>query len=648
MAEPSEIAAKRLLDLYQYGQYEKAEALAKLYATKFPEHGLSWKVLGAIYKQAGKIDESIAHYQKSITLSPSDAETHFNLGNTFKQADKFLEAEKSYRNAIAANPNHPKAHNNLGNLLRSLGRPEEAISCYEKAVCLKADYGEAYCNMGVTWQKLGNLIEAQKCYTRAIKLSPRYAGGFFNLGCLQQELGHFKEAKASYIRTLNIESNHAHALNNLGAILHKQELFEEAEKCFLNSTLIAPKHAAAFNNLGNIQRKLGKTEKSEDNLLKAIELDPDQADYHNNLGVLFQDLGRLQEAKASFTRAIALRPNFAEAHRHLSAVKRFHPFDRQFDTMRNLLLDKDITEEQLIHINFGLAKAYEDIEDFSKAYKHYINGNKLLKNALGYNINQDFLIFEQIQSHHKELLRLTPHREPNSKAPIPIFIIGMPRSGTTLTEQILSSHNEVNAGGELIYLEKFGGPLARGLVNTDTDALINVKNKYLEKLAKNSRGSLYVTDKMPQNFLLVGLISAIFPEAKIIHVRRNAAAVSWGNFTQYFPYRGLGYSCEIADILAYYRLYSDLMMYWEKECPKKIYNLNYELLVTNPEAEIRKLIDSIDLPWDPDCLSPQLNKRAIATASNVQARKKIYSGSSEKWKRYKEFLDGALDPLINV
>ena len=221
----------------------------------------------------------------------------------------------------------------------------------------------------------------------------------------------------------------------------------------------------------------------------------------------------------------------------------------------------------------------------------------------------------------------------------------MPRSGTTLVEQIVSSHSQVNGGGELLFAKSLGEDLACGRASINGAALLAFRNGYLSALKVQSNGASFATDKLPHNFLYLGLICAAIPEAVVIHVARDKAAVCWANYTQNFARDGLSYSYDLDDILHYHGLYQDLMAYWHQAFPCSIYDLGYEVLTEHQEEETRKLIDHLGLEWDDTCLSPQDNTRNVATASNVQVRQKVYQGSSEKWKRYLPFLNGALDHL---
>jgi len=311
-----------------------------------------------------------------------------------------------------------------------------------------------------------------------------------------------------------------------------------------------------------------------------------------------------------------------------------------------MYLDENISEEQRCHINFGLAKACEDLGDFEQAFVHYSEGNVLRKKLLNYDISQDVELFKQIKSNYSQIVKNSLEPDKLSKNVMPIFIFGMPRSGTTLVEQIISSHSQVTGAGELTFASQFGAAIAQGLSDSNIDSLLNFREKYLIKLQDVGNGNLIVTDKMPQNFLYMGLLAAAFPEAKIVHVKRNPAAVCWANYKQYFEDRGLGYCYELDDIISYYRLYANLMEFWEMKLPNRTYNLDYELLTTNQDDETKKLIQHLGLNWENKCLSPQNNRRSVATASNMQVRQKVYQGSSQKWRKFEPFIGGAFDSLM--
>lgn len=316
--------------------------------------------------------------------------------------------------------------------------------------------------------------------------------------------------------------------------------------------------------------------------------------------------------------------------------------------MNEIYLNKNISKQQLCQINFALAKSCEDLEDFKQAFNHYREGNELRKNLLNYNISQDIKLFAQLKTNYDQIKKNSLNSKTFKNKIIPIFIVGMPRSGTTLIEQIISSHSGVTGAGELSFVSELGGAIAQGLSKPNIDALLDFRDKYLIKLNNYSNGNQIVIDKMPQNFRFIGLLASTFPEAKIIHVKRNPAAVCWANYKTNFLSNKIGYCNDLDNIIEYYRLYKNLMEFWENQLPNRIYDVDYEFITVNQENETKRLINYLSLNWEDKCLFPQDNTRRVTTASNIQIRKKIYQGSSLQWKKYKPFLNGALDYLDSL
>ena len=575
--------------------------------------------------------------------------SHAQLSRLMECYEKrhFDEAEKLALSITQEFPKHPFSWKVLGATLKQTGRLLESLTPSQKAVELSPQDAEAYNNLGTTLAELKQLEKAEGSLRQAIALKPDYVEAYNNLGSTLKELGRLKEAEASYKKAIALKPEYAEAYNNLGVLLKELVKFIEAEASYRKAISLKPNYANAHNNLGITLAELRRFDEAEVSYRKAISLKPDFAEIYSNQGVMLKEQGRINEAKENYNKALMLKPNYATAHRHLSLLKTYDEYDEQFIKMREIYEDKDISEEELSHINFGLAKAYEDLGDYERAFVHYSEGNTLRKKLLKYDISKDKELFKQIQNTYSRIAPIFLNLKKSSQKIIPIFIVGMPRSGTTLVEQIISSHTQVTGAGELPFAAQFGAPIARGFSQADYETVVNFRNKYLENIKILSKGNRFVTDKMPQNFLYIGLLSAAFPEGKIVHVKRNPAAVCWANYKQYFTSEGIGYSYDINDTVSYHKLYENLMEFWGSSLSNRIYTLDYEQLTVNPEKETRQLIKSIDLGWDEKCLSPQNNSRIINTASSLQVREKIYQGSSEQWKKYQPYLNGTFDNLLN-
>ena len=642
---PPQTEIRRLLDHYRSGLFSHAEELAASIITKFPDHQLSWKVMGASLQQTERQTDALKANQKSVQLSKGDPEAHNNLGISWHKIGKLEEAEVSFRQAIALKFEHAGAHSNLGNLLKEMGRLGEAEESYKRALITKPNYAEAHYNLGVTLQELGRLREAEASYKQAIKANANYAKAHGNLGIILNELGKTEEAEASYRRAIALKSDFSEAHNNLGNALKEQGRLEEAEASYRQAISLESDYAEAHSNLGNTLQELGKLDAAEASLRQSITLEPNSSESHSNLGAILQQGGNLEEAEACYRQSVALNPECAEAHRHLASMKKFNLRDEQYMQMREIYFDENARADQRCQVNFGLAKASEDLGDFEQAFFHYKEGNALRKSFLNYDISQDIELFTQLKSSLPIISQNPVIPDAFQNRPKPIFIVGMPRSGTTLVEQIISSHSDVMGAGELPFVEQFGASVVTDFSEINTDSLLKFRELYVTKLQHISAGSPIVTDKMPLNFRYIGLLAVAFPEAKIVHVKRNPAALCWANYKQYFVSEALGYCYELEDVLNYYELYINLMAFWQESFSNRIYDVDYDLLTINQEDETRKLIQYLDLSWDEKCLSPQENKRRVATASNMQVREKVYQGSSQQWKKYKPFLNGVLDYL---
>ena len=499
--------------------------------------------------------------------------------------------------------------------------------------------------LGGLYLMVGNDEQGVRRLEEALAVAPNNAAGWSNLSEGLRRLGRLDEAVEASRKALTLKPDDVDAYNNMGIALQDQGELDDAIASWRRALSLKPDHAEAYNNIGIALQDLGELDDAIASFRKALSLKPDFAEAYNNMGIALQDQGELDDAIASYRKALSLKPDYAECHNNLSGLKKFSKEDEQFIQMQNLYLDSNITEDQRCNLCFALGKASEDLNEFEMSFKYLVEGNSLRKKLLSYNVHQEIKLFDQIKNTHLSLEKNAVKNINILDKPTPVFILGMPRSGTTLVEQIISSHSEVTGAGELNYVEQFGGTTATGISKANTENLVDFREKYLENLQHISNGSPIVTDKMPPNFRYIGLIFSAFPDAKIVHVKRIPAATCWGNYKQKFRNKDLGYCYNLDDLITYYGLYRDLMQFWEERYGDRIYNLNYETLTINQKDETRKLIQYLGIEWQEACLAPQDNKRSVETASNIQIRQKIYQGSSQEWKKFEPFLNGAFNDL---
>ena len=498
--------------------------------------------------------------------------------------------------------------------------------------------------LGVTYAQLGNFSQAIKAYQISLKLLPNDFETHYNLAITFSNLGKLYEASLSYKKAIYYKPQYFQALNNLGIILFKLKKFIEA-KDFLKKAILLKENYLSFVNLGNIYKELNNYSKAIKNYQKALSLDPNNYESFYNLGLIYSSLGDKIKSTRNFEKAININNLHTDSHRQLSLIKKYTLNDDHFKKLKQIYKNKNISEIQKCQLSFALAKANEDICNFENSFELYCVGNKIRRSQLKYDIKQDILFFNNIKNSYLNIKNLNFSNLDKSQI-VPIFIIGMPRSGTTLIEQIISSHSNVYGAGELTFIGDDAYTLSLEYTKKDKDVLINFRQNYLKKIKSLSKNYNYVSDKMPTNFQYLGLIKLAFPESKIIHVKRNSAATCWSIFKRYFISEKLGFCYDLDDIKNYYKLYLDLMNFWRKEIKNyDVYELNYDELTYNQEIEIKKLIKFLGLAWENDCLNPHLNNRAIDTASKLQVRKKIYSKSSMEWLKYKKFLGDVFDSI---
>ncbi|MGD8341512.1 MAG: tetratricopeptide repeat protein, partial [Gammaproteobacteria bacterium] len=505
-------------------------------------------------------------------------------------------------------------------------------------------------NLGNALASLARLEEAVTCYDKALKIDPGDAEALFRLGNVLMHLGRQEAAVSSYRRAIAIKQDYAEAHYNLGNALGSIGKLEEAVTSYERALEINPDDVQALNNLGNVLQELQKPEEGLASYEKALEIDPNCAEAQNNRGNALRNLGKLEEAAASYEKALEINPGYAEAHMNLSTVKEYQEGDPHVRQLNQLFERRDLSDEERMHLNFALGKAYADIGNCDRAFSRLADGNRIRKEQLGYDISLERELFARIEStFSKDLPVLDAGSESAStRGQRSIFVLGMPRSGTSLVEQILASHSRVCGAGELDLLNRSVSAIKWRSTELSPDQFHSVRESYVSNLEKLEISEPYIIDKMPLNFRWIGLICAAMPEAKIVHVKRDARATCWSSFKHYFSANAIGFACDLRDVAMYYRMYVDLMAFWHERFPGRIFDLNYEALTEDQEVETRKLLEYVGLEWEDQCLEFHKTRRAVQTASSSQVRQKMYQGSSEEWRKYEKHLGPMLELLRDI
>ena len=419
------------------------------------------------------------------------------------------------------------------------------------------------------------------------------------------------------------------AHNNLGNAYQAVANASLAIASYNVAIKLAPNFADAHNNLGVVLSQINRPKEAFAHYKHALNIKPN-AEVLNNLGHHYQEEGDANTARQFFEKALGLSPNYAPAHRHLSSLSTYsNENDEHIIQMEKFIEDGSLQGDNLCQIKFALAKAFEDVGNKGSAFKLYCEANKIRKDLLKYAKEEDDNLFSHLTRLQPKFREHALSEYKPRDLPIPLFIIGMPRSGTTLVEQILSNHSSIFAGGELPYMEHLVSDYVNGKTTVQATDLHEIRTGYYNYISKLSSTEKYVTDKMPHNFRFLPIICAAFPEAKFIHIKRSPQAVCWSNFKQYFSTNKLGYCYDLQDVVHFHNLYVNMMQLWKKLYTSSLFPVSYELLTEDPEQIIRDILIHLGLNWETKCLNPEKSKRRVRTASSEQVRNEIYRGSSE-------------------
>jgi tetratricopeptide (TPR) repeat protein len=645
--QPPSNQLQSIINLYTQGQFQQALFQATEMLVTFPNLAVLYNIAGASNAGLSQIDEAIDNYKQALKIKPDYAEVHSNMGVALKDKGELDAAINSYKQALKIKPDYAAVYNNIGLALKVKGDLEAAINSYKQALIIKPDFADAYNNMGSAQQDDGDPRAAIGSYKQALEIKPHDASAYYNMGNALRYEGDLEAAINSYRQALKIKPNYAEAYNNMGSALINKGDPEAAINCYKQALKIKPDFAEAFNNMGIALIEKGSLEAAIYSFNKALKINPYYAEAYNNIGNAQNNQGSLEAAIYSYKFALKIKPDFAEAYRHLSSLNHYKEHDEYFIMMQSLWGDPSIGDEKRCHLSFALSKASEDLSEIGQSFTYLKMGNEIRKKILSYDIKQDAKLFNQLKKSYLDIAKigLQPTAEKNELKPI--FILGMPRSGTTLVEQIVSSHSEVSGAGELSYVKKFGQCIVNGSVRPNAGMILDFRQSYIEALNSHSNGKSFVTDKMPHNFQYVGLIFLAFPDAKVIHVNRDPAATCWSNYKHYFETKDLGYSYDLDDVATYFGFYQDLMQFWQSHFRGRMYNLSYDKLTMYQDQETKMLIQYLGLEWEDNCLSPQSNERSVHTASNQQVRQKVYQGSSQQWRKFEPYISGSFDYLVS-
>ena len=460
------------------------------------------------------------------------------------------------------------------------------------------------------------------------------------LSIAYQSLGKFDLSVKIMEEALKKNPKNPYFLNNMGISKHKLESFEEAEYYFKKGLDVAPGYINILNNIGNLKKDLNQIDEAIFFYKKSLLINENLTETQFNLAAIYITLGKFDDAEYHLNKILKINPKFTEADRLISSFTKYREDSHHFKTMINKIEDKTLNKNQLTHLHFALGKAFEDVEKYEASFKNFNKANQYLNEIFKYDIHQDVEKFEKIKKTTKYLNKIIINKNLRQL----IFIVGMPRSGTSLIEQIISSHSNVFGGGELPFLsniihkEILNNKKLNTIKNNDLKDLIKIaQEQYISKISNIDSSNKVFIDKAPLNFKYIGFIKKMFPNSKIINCNRNPIDICWSNYKNFFS-GTLPFSNNLNNLASYYSLYQNYIEFWKKLFPDAVYNIVYENLVENPKEEIKNLLNFCDLEWDDNCLNHENNLKSIKTASWVQARKPIYKSAIKSSDHFRVYL----------
>jgi len=663
------------------GQADQAEGLCRRVLANWPGQPDALHLLGLMAHAYGNLDGAIDYLREATRAPRAPAMYSSNLAEMCRQRRLLTEGENAARRAIQLDPTLASAWNNLGIILQEAGKFADSKHCLERVLTLQPHNADAYNNLANTCKRLGLLAQAEKHWKKALAMRPDYAEPHSNLANLLSERAAYDEAAKHARRAIELKPQLADAYVNLAGVEMARSRYGEAVRWIDALLNFAPMHATGLAAKAMALKKLDRLDAALEAAERAIAAAPENAEAHNSHGLILQALGRPLEARAAYDRAAGLPgtaaeqalinrailhmeqgetaaaeaafdgvttlfPRSASAWFNRADVRKFERDDPAIHAMRNLLdSGEDIAANDRMLLHFALGKAYLDIGDSERAVGHLDEGNRMKRATISYDPAGVSKWMANVAAMFTPAL-LARLGGAGAASQVPVFVVGMPRSGTTLVEQILASHNAIHGAGELGHVQSMVtglGEFPAFVEKLAPEQLRELGQSYLDKVGKLARGGKrHVVDKMPVNFVYAGLIRLILPEARIIHCRRDPVDTCLSCYSKLFAAEQ-SFSYDQTEVGLFHRDYQKLMAHWRAVLPATHFlEVDYESVVDDVEAQARRMLEFLGLDWDPACVEFHKTKRPVKTASVNQVRRPVYRSSAGRWKQHA----GQLGPLL--
>ena len=644
-------------ELMQVNQFAAAEKMLEDALQHSPDDPNLLRLLGVSLTRQNRANEAVQKLTQAVRLVPKFALAHENLADALMKQGKLDEAAESLQTAVRHNPASDAANRKLVEVLTLTGRGSEADEAFRQS--LQGDPERTAIIQVMEFNRSGATAEAEKILRGILRRKPEHLDALRLMGvhCARKEL--YSDAEAFLRRAVDLAPDFWLAWINLGAALSEQQKFDQADAAYNQALKLNPSSLVTLEKLGANSLFDGRHDDAIQWLNAALERDPNHFPSLLCLGHALKTIGRQEEAIGAYWRCAEAKPDFGEAYWSLANLKTFEFEDAQVSEMEQHLETVSATadgQDSEIAFSFALGKAFEDRQNFRKAFEYYSRGNDAKRPTLNY----DPIEFQRTNDRIIDVFTEQFFKERAGQGcqdDSPILIVGLPRSGSTLLEQILASHSEVEGTAELHYLLRLA--TETGLTRSERirypESMLDLKpyhfrdlgQEYLENTLRHRSGARYFTDKMPNNFTGIGFLHAILPNAKVIDARRHPLDSCLGSFKQLFA-KGQIFTYDLYDLAHCYIQYIRMIDHWNEVLPGKVLTVHYEEVVSDLEGQARRIAAHCGLEWEDAMLRYHETERAVKTASSEQVRQPIYSGSLNLWRRYEDELDELIDYLKPV
>ena len=631
----------------------KAEEICRDYLQTNPGDADHLRMLANALQKQNRLAEAEEQLRFAISLSPNFPQLHEDLGSVLAMGGQFEDAIASFEKAIRLDPSLPLPHKKLGQALAMVGRGEDADEKFEEYFDKRPEVGAVA--EGAVHLKAGRVEEAIEKFKECLNEDANDVNAMRHLAvCYWREKKKLDDAEALLRRAVAIAPDFAPAWLNLGMVLLERNKYLDAISAYQKAVALEPRNPSAWGGLGNACAMANDQEEGARAYAKAVQLNPRSPNLQMGYAHVLKTLGEQDKALKAYRAAIELKPEFGEVYWSMANLKVFKFEQEELAAMQHEVEKDGLSDSADIHFRFALGKAFEDKKDYDSAWHYYHTGNQRQRmlvqhDPLEMKMRQD----EIIEVFSKEFL--TEHAGNGADDPDPILIIGLPRSGSTLVEQILASHSQVEGTAELPNLGRITSSIGR-YRNDRVRFPISVRDlrnkdwrayglQYLDETRRHRQTSRPLfTDKMPNNYPLVGFLHLVLPNAKVINARRHPFDSCLGNYKQLFG-KGQNFTYDMFDLAEYYKQYDRIIRHWREVLPGKVLDVHYEETVLDLETQVRKILEHCNLPFEESCLRFHETERAVRTASSEQVRQPIYTGALGKWRRYEQHLDILEDQL---